>query len=112
MVSPGQPASSARRRWPASHPPDSVRTPEYLRTLLFLLVSATFFEGYDNAILALLLRDVQNTFSVSEATLGLSRGLVEIGHLLAFFFTRLGDRWGRRPAAAVVDRRATPRAQR
>ena len=79
------------------HSPDTVRTPEYLRTLLFLLVSATFFEGYDNAILALLLRDVQNTFAVSEATLGLSRGLVEVGHFLAFFFTRLGDRWGRRP---------------
>jgi putative MFS transporter len=79
------------------HGPDSQRTPEYLRTMLFLLVSATFFQGYDDAILALLLRDVQNTFSVSEATLGLSRGLVEFGHLFAFFFTRLGDRWGRRP---------------
>ena len=79
------------------HSPDSVRTPEYLRTMLFLLVSATFFQGYDDAILALLLRDVQNTFAVTEATLGLSRGLVELGHLFAFFFTRLGDRWGRRP---------------
>jgi MFS transporter, putative metabolite:H+ symporter len=79
------------------HAPDSVRTPEYLRTLLFLLVSATFFEGYDNAVLSLLLRDVQNMFAVSEATLGISRGLVEVGHFLAFFFTRLGDRWGRRP---------------
>ena len=95
-VSPGEP-TFGETPVASVHAPDSQRTPEYLRVLLFLLVSATFFEGYDNAILALLLRDVQNTFAVSEATLGLSRGLVEVGHFLAFFFTRLGDRWGRRP---------------
>jgi MFS transporter, putative metabolite:H+ symporter len=70
---------------------------KYLRTLLVLLVSATFFEGYDSSVLALLLSDIQGTFAVPESTLGLARGLIEVGTVMAFFFTRLGDRWGRRP---------------
>jgi len=73
------------------------RSPRYLRTLLILLVSATFFEGYDQSILALLLSDIQDTFRVTESTLGVARGLIEAGAVAAFFFTRLGDRWGRRP---------------
>jgi putative MFS transporter len=72
------------------------RSPAYLRTLLVLLVSATFFEGYDGSILALLLADIQNTFHVPEATLGTARGVIEAGAVAAFFFTRLGDRIGRR----------------
>ena len=73
------------------------RSDQYLRLMLVLLVSATFFEGYDSSILALLLGDIQATFSVPESTLGLARGLIELGSFAAFFFTRLGDRWGRRP---------------
>lgn len=73
------------------------RSPQYLRTLLVLLVSATFFEGYDGSILALLLSDIQDTFRVTESTLGVARGLIEVGAVAAFFFTRLGDRFGRRP---------------
>lgn len=72
------------------------RSPAYLRTLLVLLVSATFFEGYDGSILSLLLADIQNTFHVPEATLGTARGVIEAGAVAAFFFTRLGDRMGRR----------------
>lgn len=79
------------------HRADTAHSDAYLRTLLVLLVSATFFEGYDSSILALLLGDIQNTFAVGESTLGLARGVIEIGAVLAFFFTRLGDRWGRRP---------------
>ena len=79
------------------HPPDVGRSDAYLRTLLVLLVSATFFEGYDSSILSLLLGDIQNTFAVPESTLGVARGLIEVGAVAAFFFTRLGDRWGRRP---------------
>lgn len=73
------------------------RSPRYLRTLLILLVSATFFEGYDASILALLLADIQDTFRVTESTLGVARGVIEAGAVAAFFFTRLGDRFGRRP---------------
>lgn len=73
------------------------RDDRYLRLLLVLLVSATFFEGYDGAILALLLADIQSTFSVSEATLGVIRIPIELGLAAAFFVARLADRWGRKP---------------
>ncbi|MDQ3757290.1 MAG: MFS transporter [Actinomycetota bacterium] len=77
-------------------PPELQRSPQYLKVLLVLLVSATFFEGYDNSILALLLGDIQNTFHVPESTLGWARGLIELGTASAFFFTRIGDHLGRR----------------
>ncbi|MEY2470504.1 MAG: hypothetical protein QOF21_3202, partial [Actinomycetota bacterium] len=71
--------------------------PRYLRMLLVLLISAAFFEGYDGSILALLLSDIQSTFRVSEATLGVTRIPIELGLFVAFFVTRLSDRLGRRP---------------
>lgn len=71
--------------------------PSYLRLLLILLVSAAFFEGYDSSILALLLPDIQSTFRVSEAVLGVTRIPIELGLFVAFFVTRLSDKFGRRP---------------
>lgn len=76
--------------------PELQRSPQYLRVLLVLLVSATFFEGYDNSILSLLLGDIQSTFHVPESTLGVARGIIELGTAAAFFFTRIGDHLGRR----------------
>src|SRR5438067_11406296 len=73
------------------------RNPRYLRLLLILLISAAFFEGYDSSILALLLPNIQNTFHVSEAVLGITRIPIELGLFVAFFVARLSDRWGRRP---------------
>lgn len=86
----------------ASHPedapePDVGRGDAYLRTLLALLVSCSFFEGYDSSILALLLPNIQDTFHVSEAVLGITRIPIELGLFVAFFVTRLADRVGRRP---------------
>jgi MFS transporter, putative metabolite:H+ symporter len=69
----------------------------YLRRLLLLLVAAAFFEGYDSSVLALLLPNIQDTFRVSEATLGITRIPIELGLFVAFFVTRLSDRFGRRP---------------
>ena len=77
--------------------PDLPRDDRYLRLLLVLLVSAAFFEGYDSSILALLLPNIQSTFGVSEATLGLTRIPIELGLFVAFFVARLSDRFGRRP---------------
>jgi len=77
--------------------PDLARSGRYLKLLLILLVSAAFFEGYDGSILALLLPNIQSTFHVSEAVLGLSRIPIELGLFVAFFLARLADRWGRRP---------------
>ena len=78
-------------------PVEYANDPKYLRLLLILLVSAAFFEGYDSSILALLLPDIQSTFQVSEATLGVTRIPIELGLFVAFFVTRLSDRLGRRP---------------
>jgi putative MFS transporter len=77
--------------------PESGVDAKYLRLLLILLVSAAFFEGYDGSILALLLPNIQSTFHVSEATLGVTRIPIELGLFVAFFFARLSDRLGRRP---------------
>jgi putative MFS transporter len=71
-------------------------TPSYLRSLLLLLLAATFFEGYDGAILALVLGSIRDTFNVAEAQLGISRAIIELGLGGAFFLARAGDRWGRR----------------
>ena len=76
--------------------PELPRDDTYLRMLLWLLVSAAFFEGYDSSILALLLPNIQSTFHVSEATLGVTRIPIELGLFVAFFFARLADRVGRR----------------
>jgi MFS family permease len=76
---------------------DAHRDPAYLRMLLILLVSAAFFEGYDSSILALLLPNIQSSFGVSEATLGITRIPIELGLFVAFFVARLSDRVGRRP---------------
>src|SRR5881227_3494486 len=73
------------------------RSDKYLRLLLVLLISATFFEGYDSSILALLLPNIQATFHLSEAVLGLTRIPIELGLFVAFFVARLSDRVGRRP---------------
>ena len=77
--------------------PEYTVEPKYLRLLLVLLVSAAFFEGYDSSILALLLPNIQSTFHVSEAVLGVTRIPIELGLFVAFFVTRLSDRLGRRP---------------
>src|SRR5258706_945322 len=76
---------------------DLARDDRYLRLLLWLLVSAAFFEGYDSSILALLLPNIQSTFRVSETVLGLTRIPIELGLFVAFFVARLSDRFGRRP---------------
>jgi putative MFS transporter len=77
--------------------PELIRSDTYLRLLLILLVSAAFFEGYDGSIIALLLPNIQSTFRVSEATLGITRAFGVLGAFAAFFLARMSDRIGRRP---------------
>lgn len=86
---------SAGEELGAGPSPEHVDT-SYLRTLLLLLLAATFFEGYDGAILALVLPSIQDTFTVTESQLGVSRAVIELGLGAAFFLARAGDRWGRR----------------
>ncbi len=76
--------------------PTVEHSPGYLRVLLSLLLAATFFEGYDGAILALVLPAIRDTFNVPESQLGVSRALIELGLGVAFFLARAGDRYGRK----------------
>lgn len=78
------------------HAPQTQRDDRYLKSLFWLLIAATFFEGYDSSILALVLPEIQDTFGVTEGELGVSRGFIELGLFFAFFVARLGDRFGRR----------------
>lgn len=64
---------------------------------MWLLLPAAFFHGYDAALLAVLLPDIQSSFGVSEATLGLSRIPIELGLAAGFAIGLLADRVGRRP---------------
>ncbi len=75
----------------------SEREPSYLRLLLVLLGTATFFEGYDAAISGVLLPDLAKSFGASTATLGRAGALIGLGAFGALFITALGDRFGRRP---------------
>lgn len=89
-VGPKDPLAAGDRPVVAEH------TDAYLRSLLLLLVAATFFEGYDGAILSLVLGGIRDTFNVTESLLGVSRALIELGLGAAFFLARAGDRIGRR----------------
>jgi MFS transporter, putative metabolite:H+ symporter len=82
---PGTPSSGSR--------PDSA----YLRLLLFLLGTATFFEGYDSAIAGIVLNDLRQDFHATTGTLSWVVLVVGSGAFLSLFVTALGDRIGRRP---------------
>jgi len=71
-----------------------------LRLLVVLLGTATFFEGYDSGINAVVLKDVAKAFHVSlEQTGRLTApiAIIGMGAFGALAVTTLGDRFGRRP---------------
>ncbi|MEO7804026.1 MAG: MFS transporter [Actinomycetota bacterium] len=72
----------------------------YLRRLIILLATATFFEGYDSAVNAIVLRDLARDFGIDVTeTTRLTGPLIAIGlgSFGAIFITALGDRFGRKP---------------
>lgn len=73
------------------------REASYLRLLLVLLGTTTFFEGYDAAISAIVLPDLARSFGANTAALGTAIFVVGLGAFGALFITALGDRVGRRP---------------
>src|SRR5438094_4295431 len=61
-----------------------------------MLSVATFLEGYDNFVLALVLPLVLADLGGSEAEAGLIRAIVGVGSVLGFVLASQGDRIGRR----------------
>lgn len=86
---------------PLSEPePIDPREDSYLRLLIVLLGTATFFEGYDAAINAVVLKDLAEAFGVALDSTGRITGpiaIVGMGAFGALLVTTLGDRIGRRP---------------
>jgi MFS transporter, putative metabolite:H+ symporter len=72
------------------------RDRRYRRKLLFLLSSATFFEGYDNFVLAFVLALVLGDLGGSEADAGWIRAITYLGAVLAFVLAAQADRIGRK----------------
>lgn len=76
-------------------------TGRYLGRMLMVLAAATFFQGYDNQLISVLLPNLQTQFGIDEATLGALRLPIDLGLAAAFFVGRLADRFGRRPILLV-----------
>src|SRR3989441_8086073 len=76
-------------------PPPAERS--YLRLLMVLLGTATFFEGYDTGIAAVVIPDLARDFHVTNDLLGSPVSIVNLGALFALFVIAIGDRVGRRP---------------
>jgi MFS family permease len=72
------------------------RGPRYRRKLLRLLSVATFFEGYDNFVLALVLPLILIDLGGTESLAGVLRGVVGIGEVLGFVLAAQADRIGRK----------------
>jgi MFS family permease len=77
-------------------PGEAARDERYLRKLLFLLSSATFFEGYDNFVLAFVLALVLGDLGGSETDAGWIRAVTSLGAVVAFWLAAQADRIGRR----------------
>src|SRR5947208_10452998 len=69
----------------------------YLRLLMVLLGTATFFEGYDAGIAAVVIPDLVRDFHASTALLGRAAAVVNLGAMVALFVIAASDRVGRRP---------------
>lgn len=70
-------------------------TPRH-RTLLFLVGTATLFEGYDRFIVSLALPYIGTDLGADEGALGTALAVIRTGALASIFLGRLADRYGRR----------------
>lgn len=68
----------------------------YLWGLLAMLASATFFDGFDAAILATVAPFVQQQYGLDDRAWGLVVGVARIGAVASFFVLIFADRYGRR----------------
>jgi putative MFS transporter len=92
------PEAPARR----SRPPAAAAAVEagemtrYLWGLLAMLASATFFDGFDAAILATVAPFVQQQYGLDDRAWGAVVGLARVGAVISFFVLVFADRYGRR----------------
>ena len=68
----------------------------YRRKLMWLLSTATFFEGYDGYVFSFVLAQVLTGFGGTERVGGLIRAVTVAGTVVAFFLAAQSDRIGRR----------------
>jgi putative MFS transporter len=68
----------------------------YLWRLLAMLVSATFFDGFDAAILAAVAPAVQSQYGLTHGDWGLVNTVIRLGAVVSFFMLIFADRYGRR----------------
>src|SRR4026209_136278 len=76
--------------------PPAAHDATYPRKLLFLLSSATFFEGYDNFVLSFVLALVLVDLGGTEAEAGWIRAIVGLGAAVGFLLSAQADRIGRK----------------
>jgi MFS transporter, putative metabolite:H+ symporter len=76
--------------------PPAAHDAAYRRKLLFLLSSATFFEGYDNFVLSFVLALVLVDLGGTEAEAGWIRAIVGLGAAVGFLLSAQADRIGRK----------------
>ena len=80
---------------PAAVEDSNSLTPRH-RTLLFLLGTATLFEGYDRFIASLALPYIGSDLGAGEGGLGTALAVIRTGALVSIVFGRLADWYGRR----------------
>jgi MFS transporter, putative metabolite:H+ symporter len=68
----------------------------YLWALLVMLASATFFDGFDSAILATVAPLIQKEYGLNHSQWGLVFTIVRLGAVISFGVLVLADRYGRR----------------
>lgn len=74
----------------------------YHRRLLVAIAASTFFEGFDQAILALVAPYVAQEHALGARALGLMLSVIGIGAVLALAITMQADRFGRRRLLLVT----------
>src|SRR5436309_513878 len=72
------------------------RLPAETRVLLALLGVTSFFEGYDRGIVSLALKQIRESFQLTQGQASLWLTLLYVGALPALAITRYADRIGRR----------------
>jgi MFS transporter, putative metabolite:H+ symporter len=92
-------ADDVAAEYAAGHAADldpSAHDPRYRRKLLWLLSVATFFEGYDTFVLALVLAPILADLGGTESQAGVVRAITSVGAVLGFLLAAQADRIGRK----------------